>query len=89
MMKVKKKVTPIALRTYRNLGLLEQNEEKVGWRMLEIFSGESSELKELLNVTFDEVPEDIDEVDLSEVATGIRDFLSQWTSGLIQSGKRK
>lgn len=88
-MKIKKKVTPIALRTYRNLGLLDQDEEKVGWRMLEIFSSESNELKDLLNVTFDEVPENIGDVDLAEVATGIRDFLSQWTSGLIRSGKQK
>jgi len=74
-----RKVTPRALKVYQKHGLMNAaSDAEAANATLQLFV-DTKALRELMDVTFFETPppDEIDDIDLSEVTEGIQAFLGQ------------
>jgi len=80
-----KKVTPRALKVYKNNGLLDfkSDEVVIAEKTFNVFC-DSKALKEILEVSFvkDFKDVDLEEVDLALISEGIQSFLGQLSANL-------
>lgn len=80
-----KKVTPRALKVYREIGLLNLNAEEMllGTKIIDVYC-DNEALAKIVAVTFEKKfePDQIEDIDLGMVSRGIQDFLAQLSDGL-------